>query len=178
MGRPAPAAERAERATAALVARELAALEAMTGAELAAKFEEILGFPARTRNRIYLRKRLAWEIQARIEGGLSEAALKRIEELAAYFPEKWKRVLDPKRPVPKDAPIPGNGDARDARLPSPGTVITRLYEGTEHRVTVLESGFKYQDRHYGSLSAIARAITGTPWNGYTFFFGRAKGTRR
>ena len=54
-------------ATAALVARELAALGAMISVELAAKFERLLGRASRTRNSQYLRKRLAWEIQARIE---------------------------------------------------------------------------------------------------------------
>ena len=68
----------------------------MTGADLAAKFEELFGSPARTRNKQYLRKRLAWEIQARIEGGLSERALQWIDELAAHIPERWKRALEPK----------------------------------------------------------------------------------
>jgi hypothetical protein len=180
MGRPTHAAEHANRATAALVARKLAALGGMTGAALAAKFEEVLGFPSRTRNKPYLRKRLAWAIQAQIEGGLSERALQRIDELAAHIPERWKRALDP-RPSESSRLArsrPAHSIPRDPRLPSPETVITRSYQGTEHRVTVLIDGFEYQGKRYRSLSAIAREITGVAWNGFTFFFGRADGTRK
>jgi hypothetical protein len=180
MGRLTPAAERSSRATAALVAKELAALNGMTGARLAAKFEELFGRPPGTRNKPYLRKRLAWEIQARIEGGLSDRALQRIEDLAAHIPERWKAALDPKgpaRPNPNRAQAPSPTHP-DPRLPAPGTVLTRLHGGVEHRVTVLADGFEYQGDRYQSLSAIARKITGTAWNGFTYFFGRAKGTRR
>ena len=58
---------------------------------------------------------------------------------------------------------------RDPRLPEPGTVITRVYKATEHRVTVQHDGFQYGDQRYRSLSKIARQITGTHWNGYLFF---------
>ena len=64
---------------------------------------------------------------------------------------------------------------RDFRPPGPssgGSTAT-----TEHSVTVLDDGFEYQGEHYRSLSKIARVITGTPWNGYLFFFGRANGTK-
>jgi Protein of unknown function (DUF2924) len=179
MGRTAFLDGRASRATAALVAGRLAALGGMTGAQLAAKFEDLFERPATTRNKQYLRKRLAWEIQAGIEGGLSERALQRIDELAVHVPEKWKRALDPKapaKPSPTRAPMPVSTPP-DPRLPSPGTVLTRLHGGVEHRVTVLADGFEYQGDRYRSLSAIARKITGTAWNGFLFFVGRAKGSR-
>jgi hypothetical protein len=179
MGHPTPVAERTSRATAALVARELASLSGMTGAQLAAKFEKLFGRPATTRNKQYLRKRLAWEIQARIEGGLSERALQRIDELAAHVPERWKRALDPKAPArPGPARLPESSPgARDPRLPASGTVLSRTHGGVEHRVTVLADGFEYRDERHRSLSAIARKITGTAWNGFQFFLGRSKGTR-
>ena len=50
-----------------------------------------------------------------------------------------------------------------------GTVLVRDWQGTEHRVTVREADFEFEGRPYKSLSAIARAITGTRWNGWTFF---------
>jgi hypothetical protein len=180
MGRAPSPADRASRASAAHVTQELAALNGMTGAELAAKFEELLGYPARTRNRPYLRRRLAWEIQARIEGGLSERALQRIDELAAHIPEKWKRVLDPKAPARPSPARPRTfpSVARDPRLPAPGTVLMRSHGGVEHRVTVLGDGFEYEGEHYHSFSAIARKITGTAWNGFLFFLGRSAGTQR
>jgi hypothetical protein len=56
-------------------------------------------------------------------------------------------------------------------------VVRRVHGTTEHSVTVLDDGFEYRGERYRSLSKIARVITGTPWNGYLFFFGRAKGTK-
>jgi hypothetical protein len=52
----------------------------------------------------------------------------------------------------------------------PGTVMVREYGGEEHRVTVTAEGrFEYGGQSYRSLSAVARQITGTPWNGLVFF---------
>ena len=53
--------------------------------------------------------------------------------------------------------------------PIAGTRLLREYQGVEHCVTVLRDGYEYEGRPYKSLSAIARAITGTRWNGWTFF---------
>ena len=57
----------------------------------------------------------------------------------------------------------------DPRNPVAGTKLLREWDGTEHTVTVLKDGFDWQGRKYKSLSAVARAITGTRWNGYRFF---------
>ena len=176
MGRATRAGERESRATVALVARELAALGAMTGAELAVKYERLFRRPSRTRNVQYLRKRLAWELQARIEGGLSETALARIEALGAQAGTRWKEGLT--RPTGKATASADPPDSRDPRVPPAGTVLSRKYGNGEHRVTVLEDAFEYQGEKYRSLSKIARVITGTAWNGFHFFFGRAGGTRK
>lgn len=53
--------------------------------------------------------------------------------------------------------------------PLAGTRLLREWHGVEHAVTVLADGFEWEGRPYRSLSAIARAITGTRWNGWTFF---------
>jgi hypothetical protein len=53
--------------------------------------------------------------------------------------------------------------------PIAGTLLIREYKGVEYVVTVTRAGFDYQGRPYQSLSAIARAITGTRWNGRAFF---------
>jgi hypothetical protein len=58
---------------------------------------------------------------------------------------------------------------RDERLPAPGTILRREFQDEAIVVRVLEHGFQYQDRFYKSLSAIAREVTGTHWNGYAFF---------
>jgi hypothetical protein len=53
--------------------------------------------------------------------------------------------------------------------PIAGTRLIREWKGVEHCVTVLDDGYEYQGRPFKSLSAIARAITGTRWNGLLFF---------
>jgi hypothetical protein len=57
----------------------------------------------------------------------------------------------------------------DARLPAPGSELRRQYRGRTVIVKVLIGGFEYDNRHYTSLSAVARAATGTRWNGWAFF---------
>jgi Protein of unknown function (DUF2924) len=51
----------------------------------------------------------------------------------------------------------------------PGTVLVREYQGRRHIVTTVRDGFDWQGTTYPSLSAIARAITGTAWSGPRFF---------
>ena len=55
------------------------------------------------------------------------------------------------------------------RVPAPGTQLIKRYKSETLTVTVLEDGYRYGDRVYKSLSAIARQVTGTQWNGYLFF---------
>ena len=66
------------------------------------------------------------------------------------------------------------GDTRSQRL-KPGTVLIRDFEGVRHTVTIMPAGFVWQDKAYSSLSAIAKIITGTNWNGPRFF-GLREGT--
>ena len=162
-----------DRAAIATVAADLAALQRMTGPELVDRFAALYGCPPRSRNRDFLRKRLAWRIQELAEGGLSERALSRIEELGADAWASRTRSAGAGRQPSATAPT----RARDPRLPAIGTVITRVHDGTEHSVTILAGGFEYKGEQYRSLSKIARVITGTPWNGFLFFFGRAHGTK-
>ena len=60
-------------------------------------------------------------------------------------------------------------EPRDPRLPPPGTVLRRVFEGVAHEVAVCEEGFEYGGTRYKTLSAIAQHITGTRWNGFLFF---------
>jgi len=161
-------AQHADRTTLADMRRELAALNMMTIGELAAKYREVFGVPTRSRNGGYLRRHIAWRIQEQQEGGLSPRALERIGLLAPQAPARWheglaKRKRDTARPEIV---------VRDPRLPPAGTVLTRIYDGAEHKVKVLDQGFEYRGKRYRSLSQIAKLITHTPWNGFTFFLGR------
>lgn len=154
-------ATQARRALADIPA-QLAALEKMSVAELREKWSEVYGEPTSAGNKAYLKKRLAWRIQELAEGGLSDRAKARIQELVADAPIRWRA------PRPS-AGAAGGANGRDPRLPEPGTVITRSHGGAEHRVTVLDDGFEYAGERYETLSRVAKVITGAHWNGYLFF---------
>ena len=104
-------------------------------------------------NRRYLESRLAYRIQELAYGGLKPDTVRRLEKLGEEM--DGGRVDVRKRPA-NDRPISG-------------TRLIRDYQGVEHCVTVRDNDFEYQGRPYKSLSAIARAITGTQWNGVVFF---------
>jgi hypothetical protein len=160
-----------ERRAAALLARELAALDEMTAGELAQKYRELFGVPTRTRNKEYLRKRVAYRIQELAEGkSLTPRALERIDKLAPEAPARWRQPAESGTAL---ASAPSPPRERDTRLPAPGTLIARVHDGRTYRVTILEAGFEFQGKQYLSLSKIAKVITGTTWNGFLFFFGRA-----
>ena len=154
------------------ITRQLAAVQQMTVGQLRDVYREVFGVPTRSRNREYLRKKVAYGIQEQNEGGLSERALAKIADLAGDAPVRHRphrpRTLKSTSSKSRDDSS-GRARSRDSRLPAPGTVITREHQGVAHRVTVLESGFRYDGGEYRSLSQVARAITGTNWNGYTFF---------
>lgn len=151
--------------------RELAALRRMTAGELRAKYEELFGEQSRSGNRDWLFRRCAWRVQALAEGGLSDRARLRAQELA--------READLRLRPPKDmemAPAAGTVRAtgrlavpRDTRLPMPGATLARVLKGHKYIVTVLPNGFEYDGEFYRSLSAVAHAISGSHWNGFHFF---------
>jgi hypothetical protein len=153
------------------VAQEVAGLQRMTVPDLRRRYAEVFGEETRCRHKEYLWRRIIWRMQALEEGGLSERARRRAEELAD---DTHLRVRAPRRPaVAASAPQrPAATVAdmpKDARLPVPATVLTREYRGKTILVTVLEQGFKYEGVVYRSLSAVAKAVTGSHWNGYGFF---------
>lgn len=152
---------------------QLAALRKMTVAQLRERYREVFGEPTRSRNKDYLRKKVAWRIQELAEGGLSDRARAKIAELAPHAPVRWRSSGGGSSPASSQAEATSSAasstTARDPRLPEPGTVITREHQGVEHRVTVLDEGFEYDGQRYPTLSKIARQITGTNWNGFLFF---------
>ncbi|MGQ9762235.1 MAG: DUF2924 domain-containing protein [Thermogutta sp.] len=148
--------------------KELAALCQMSAGELARRYAELFGEATRSRNRTYLARKIAWKLQALAEGDLSERARRRAEELAQGT---QLRVMAPKaRPSPQVGAVVTTGlPLRDHRLPPPGTAIVRQYRGRVLQVVVLADGFEFEGRRYPSLSAVAKAITGSHCSGYRFF---------
>ena len=153
------------------VAKEVAALEAMSVGELRAKYAQVFGEETRAGNKTWLVKRLAWRLQALAEGDLSERARQRAAELA----QDADLRLTPPRPMTaaarltEDTRPPPPPRPHDPRLPPPGAVLTRAYKGRTLRVTVLADGFECDGAVYPSLSATAKAVTGSHCNGYLFF---------
>jgi len=155
---------------------ELAALTQMGVSQLRGKYAELFGEPTRTGNKSWLVRRIAWRLQALAEGDLSERAHRRAEELAC---DADLRLTAPPG-VPATPPAPEYNKPMlklrsDARVPPPGTVLTRSYKGRTLRVQVLPHGFLYAGKTYPSLSAVARAVTGSHCNGYLFFRLNGKG---
>ena len=148
------------------VIAEISKLRRMSVPQLRAKWRELYGEETSSRSRDFLWKRLAWKIQELAYGGLSASARQRLDELAPDLTSFGKRG--------KQAPTtstagPTPSKVHDIRAPSPGTVLSRLYHGCEIRAVTLEDGFEWEGRHYRSLSAVARAVTGQRWNGPLFF---------
>ncbi len=155
------------------IPKELAALERMTSTQLRVKYAEVFGEESRSGHKEWLVKRIAWRIQANVEGDLSERARRRAAELAndadlrLKAPATLKLVAEPqpaKKQVTRPVPQPN-----DSRLPPPGTVITREYKGHKLKVTVRANGLEYDGELYKTLSAVAKAVTGTHTNGFLFF---------
>ena len=113
-------------------------------------------------NKTYLWQRIAYRIQELEYGGLSEEAHNKVKEMASIYDPINNKAL-------RSDTTPKHHMSRDRRLPIPGTIISKNYKGTDIRVKILEKGFEYNGKVYRTLTAIAKEITGSHWNGYLFF---------
>lgn len=127
---------------------------------LKALWREVIGMePPATRTRSVLVRAIGYELQATRHGGLARDTQRQLKEMAEHLrrnphhlpeaPTRWK----------------------------PGTTLIREWHGERHEVIVTDSGFIYAGVSFGSLSAVAKRITGTSWNGPAFF-GLRKQTRQ
>jgi hypothetical protein len=134
------------------VLAQLAALKSAPISDLKQKWRDLFDRDPPPYNRRFLEDRLAYRIQELAYGGLSEETIQRLEAIADELEGK-----SPKR-----------RSSLEYR-PIAGTRLIREWKGVEHCVTVRQDDFEYQGRPYKSLSAVARLITGTRWNGLVFF---------
>ena len=154
------------------IEKEIATLERMTVGQLQDQFVEVFGEPVRSRHKKYLIRRIASRLQANAEGGLSERAQRRAEDLANVADV---RVTPPRTTDPDDrlsratSKSIGVRAAADPRLPNVGSQIIRKYKGRTITVTALADGFEHRGERYRSLTAVAKAITGSHINGFRFF---------
>jgi hypothetical protein len=156
------------------IEREVAALKRLTVGQLRQRYTQVFGEATHVGNKPWLVRRIAWRLQAQAEGDLSERARRRAAELANDADLRLsppRASAKPRQPTSADTPRRGN----DRRLPPPGTVIVRHYKGRTLQVRVLAQGLSYDGHVYPSLSAVAKAITGSHCNGYLFFRLTAKG---
>ncbi|MCC6678163.1 MAG: DUF2924 domain-containing protein [Phycisphaerales bacterium] len=155
---------------------EIEMLRGLNLARLKERFLEVYGEPARSNHKEHLVRRVAWRIQALREGDLTERARRRAGELANDADLRLNPPKPRKTPEGPGATVTG-AIASDNRLPLPGAMLRRTYRGRAIAVRVLQEGFEYEGHVYRSLSAVAKAVTGSHWNGY-HFFGIARGGER
>ena len=150
------------------IAKEVAAMERMTVDGLRRKYAEVFGERTNGRHKHWLVKRIIWRMQANAEGDLSERARRRAAELAD---DACLRMTPPRESKKTKSTsvtkrVTGSGDHR---LPLPGTALVREYKGRMIEVQVTENGFVFEGERYRSLSAVAKAVTGSHWSGHRFF---------
>jgi hypothetical protein len=142
---------RQQRTEPAAIEAEIAHLRSLALNALRRRWRLVFGrMPPAGLSKDLLGRMIAWRLQEQAFGGLDRESLAFLEGLARH-----------------------NGSPR--RRLKPGTVLVRDYQGQRHTVTVAVDGFNWQGTTYASLSAIARAITGTAWSGPRFFALRANG---
>ncbi len=133
------------------LADEIAQLDGLGLEALRNLWRQRLGAPQHFASTEMTRLWLAWELQAKARGGYDPATRRRLKQLS--------------NPSKSDLPPASTGSS----APKPGTVLTREWDGTTHRVMVLEEGFAWAGQNYRSLSEIATRISGTRWSGPRFF---------
>ena len=141
------------------VLTQIVALKCRSTSELREMWKKLFGREAPVLSRRYLEDRIAYRVQELHFGGLSDRAGRKLDALADQLEPKAPRRRDP------------------ARLLH-GTELRRHWQGTEHIVRVREHDFEYEGRPYKSLSAVARQIASSRWNGWAFFGLRPKGKAR
>ena len=130
----------------------IAALDGLDLGQLRALWQKLYrtAAPKGFRRELLIRA-CAYQIQAKAYGGLSPKTRRKLLKIAAQAEQGTFTTA---------------GAPRRLR---PGTRLVRAYDGKTHTVEVLTDGFAWNGQKFRSLSAIARAISGTNWNGHVFF---------
>jgi len=146
---------------------EIEQLRSLRIQELRARYREVFGEDSRTAHKPHLVRQIAWRLQMQAQGDLSERARRRALEIAndadlkTQVPPHWAGQ-EPNTQTRRRG-------RRTGRIPAAGTLLRRVYRDRTVLVKILSDGFEYEGRRYKSLSAVARAATGTRWNGLLFF---------
>ena len=141
---------------------EIAHLRDLELKGLRARWRSVIGRKAPSHlSRHLLFAIVAYRVQAEVLGDLDAETVRLLKKVG------------PARSGNEVVPLTDAFDQRRREL-LPGTVLTREWNGLNHRVMVVKEGFDWGGRTYESLSKIAHAITGTKWNGPRFFGLRDK----
>ncbi len=151
------------------IAKEIMELRELEVAELALRYEEVFGKSPRIKRREWLWRRIGWKIQENHFGGLSVVAKQRLEELISE--------IDLQLGESQSTVSRGFRKSRKPGEPAIGTTLLREWRGRQIEVRVVEEGYEFEHVLFRSLSALAKAVTGTHWNG-RLFFGLTKRKRR
>ena len=169
------------RMTPEMAEARIARLQTLNVAGLRREWVYLFGTqPYTSRNRTFLIKRLTWRINTLVNGGISERAQRRAEEIAdeTLIRLKARRFNVIPAETVDASPKPSSEETPQARLActtpakemTPGTVIRREYKGKTYEVTVLNGGkFAYDGVCYNDLTSIAWIICGYPKSGNAFF---------
>lgn len=136
-------------------------LQSLSREELIKKWKKLFktNSPIHARKELLI-KHIAWELQAKEKGGYSSQTKKQLDKLANKLVKKQEINEEDMKEACRQSSV--------LEIKS-GTRLIREYKSEKHEVIALDKGFKYKDKPYKSLSAIANEITGTQWNGKIFF---------
>ena len=147
---------------------QIIALKNASVEELQGKHKELFNSQEATSNsKVYLIRIIAYRLQEFEYGGLSEKAQKRLAELINTYDPVNNKAFRPK--IVMQTQAMKKNHIRDNRLPIPVSIIINEYKGKNIQLKALETGFEYNGKIYKNLTAIAKEITGSHWNGYLFF---------
>lgn len=150
------------------ILRQISDLPNLSHPELQKLWKTLYGKDVPAFNRPYIIKRLAYRIQELAYGGLSEKAINMMDDVLSSngFDENGGRITLKNR-KPK----------RKGNMPVVGTRFIREWNGRTYEVIVVDGGYEYQGMKFNSLTAIAKVITGTHWNGRAFFGSQKRNSR-
>lgn len=146
-------------------------LEELSIGELRREYEKVFGEITTSRHARYIIKRILWQMQANLYGGISEKAVKRAGELADL---NRLRLTSPNLKAPSVSAqkvskrLPRAVTANQSDI-TQGVQLERMYKGQRIVVTVTDNGVRWNGELYRSLTAVAKAVTGNHWNGKLFF---------
>ncbi len=144
------------------VADKIEKLYELSSSHLMTEYTRLTNESYYTHNRKSLIRKIAWLYQTADQQPLSQMALDRVDELVK------DSKLRTKPPQNFNLDIPKRARTKKQKL-QPGTILTKTYNGEDYEVVILDRGFLWNNRIFKSISAVAKEITGSHWNGNLFF---------